>query len=115
MGFTFDPNNLKHPDNGKPKCKKVASDTEDILQKITGTAHFLPKWDETGTKFVASKIFQLADNIGIGTKTPSAPLEVIGKILVSRINGPKLSLGVSESGNDVIIGNTSENGKILFR
>jgi len=43
-----------------------------------GTVNFVPLWDST-SDIVSSSIFQKSANIGIGTKTPAATLDVSGK------------------------------------
>jgi hypothetical protein len=43
-----------------------------------GTVNFVPLWDST-SDIVSSSIFQKNANVGIGTKTPAATLDVSGK------------------------------------
>jgi hypothetical protein len=53
--------------------------TRDVQTQVTGTgtSQYIPKWNSTGTALGDSVIVQDSNNIGIGTHTPIAPLNVV--------------------------------------
>ncbi len=62
---------------GKPSSTKTSTPSNPAVTGI-GTASYIPMWDST-SDIVNSSLFQNSSQIGIGTTTPAAPLDVNGK------------------------------------
>jgi trimeric autotransporter adhesin len=62
--------------NQKPERSQGSQANADVTGK--GTIGYLPMWDTT-SDIIDSLIFQKSSEIGIGTKTPAATLDVSGK------------------------------------
>ena len=68
---------------GRPNCVTI-SETDPKVG--SNTANFLSKWN--GSALVTSQVYDNGTNIGIGTSSPGAKLDVVGDIRTSSaING----------------------------
>jgi hypothetical protein len=73
----------------------------------TGTANYVAKWSDTDT-ITNSQIFDNGTNVGIGTATPAAKLDVVGTLAVSgNATFDTNTLFVDATNNRVGIGNAS--------
>ena len=64
----------------------------------SGTTNYIPKWSSTGT-LTNSLLFDDGYDIGIGTATPSAKLDVAGRIMQSN-TGQSVFIGEGTGAND---------------
>jgi hypothetical protein len=73
------------------KQGKILSDYLDLA----GTANYMPKYAGTGNGFVNSQVFDNGTNVGIGTSSPTAKLDVNGTIKVAPTGASVFQTNVS--------------------
>jgi hypothetical protein len=74
-----------------------------VITSLTGTTNYFPKWADSGTLSGTSNIYEIGTNIGIGSTSPDAKLDVLSTSTQLRLtytdNSVYASLGVDSSGN----------------
>ena len=81
---------------------------------LSGTQNYIVKWDTTSTLSSTSSIYQLGDNIGIGTTTPVSKLSINGYDNILNISGTNPSGSLMSVGGPTTVLEVFSDDRVLI-
>ena len=81
--FVYGFDNLGNKNCGSIPTQAVSNATLSLSGSLVGTPNYVAKYTPTGTGINNSQIYDNGANVGVGTATPGARLEVAGQVKIT--------------------------------